>query len=169
MFEFTLPGHGEKVFTSHEESVFHRLGQYYPDNATEEEIKEYFDKVYDQIRESDAILPGDIVHTTCYYYPSRPYYGLAIIYIGKDGEKHWDYFGDGGMNDIEGGDLYSICLKNNPKFFRNACRDIYIFNNSCDFSFSKSGYKLSEDQLKSLEGDVRSLIRMAKETKNKNS
>lgn len=169
MFEFTLPGHGDKVFTSHEESVFHRLGQYYPDNATEEEIKDYFDKVYEEIRKCNYILPGDIVHTTCYYYPSRPYYGLAIIYIGKDGEKHWDYFGDGGMNDIEGGDLYSICLKNNPKFFRNACRDIYIFNSCKDYLFCKSGYKLSENQLNLLDDYVKSLIRKAKEAKSKNS
>lgn len=162
MFEFTLPGHGDKIFSAHENSVFHTLGQYYPDNSTEDEQKAYFDRVYTFIRESDTILPGDIVHTTCYYYPSRPSYGLAIIYIGKDGKKHWDYFGDGGMNDIEGADLYAICLNKNPAFFRNACRDIFIFNNCSDYLFRKSGYQVSEEQLKTVESFARSLIARAK-------
>ncbi len=157
MFEFTLPKHGDRIFKAHDRSVFHKLGDLWAYSVSEKEHKKYYDKVHTLIRTSDDILPGDVVHMTCYHYPSRPYYGLAVIYIGADGKKHWDYYADAGLEDIEGASLYNILLEKNPDFFRNASYETLIFINDGDIG-NMSVDELNKD---TIGDDAKYLIKRA--------
>jgi len=123
MIEFNLPNHKNITFKAHDTSVFHKLGELCPSLVSEKKQKEYYKSITNIIRNDNNILPGDTYHMTCYWYPTRDYYGLYMVVIGENGEKTSEAFGDG-LDGVYAGGLYKELLKVNPDFFRTSEEEI---------------------------------------------
>ena len=123
MFTFKLPEHGNLKFTAHNKSEFHDFRNDAVFDKYPNQKKGYSNKIKKRIAESDYILPGDVVLESCWWYETRPYYGLMIVVIDENGKKTTDHFGDR-FGDIKAGSLYKILLKHNPDFFEDVQESI---------------------------------------------
>jgi hypothetical protein len=150
-FEFTLPEHGDRKFRAHTYAWFHPLGKRYTGEKPELDKMsrdEYFDYINTEINKEDSlILPGDVVHLTSYEYPSRPYYGLAIIILDKDGNKIYDYYADAGLTK-DAKSLYKVLLAK-PNFFAEADKNVAYYMN-----FGNPYYNYTSNAPKEGENDL---------------